>query len=156
MKNILIVLFVITSFLPACLYPSCNQNNQAIKKTTYENKRIALKEREINPVRIAVKGLLKFYQKFITTQDNHECQFKPGCSSYAMQAFNLYNPIKATLMTSDRLLRCNPLAIDYYPKDQDGFLIDTLIIPATTEHKGCEKNKLTGKACCNEKTKELR
>ncbi len=83
-------------------------------------------EHTANPLSLFAHLFLKLYAKYITTQDNHECQFKPSCSAYSQEAFSLYDPVQATLMTSDRLLRCNPTAHLHYPKDREGYLIDQM------------------------------
>ena len=40
------------------------------------------------------------------------CRFHPTCSEYALECFQRYNPIKATLMSFSRIARCNPLHPD--------------------------------------------
>ena len=81
--------------------------------------------RETNPVKIVASLALRFYRNFITTQDNQECQFNPSCSKYAVIVYKKNNPLRATLKTGDRLLRCNPFAYKYYPADSTGHLVDT-------------------------------
>lgn len=80
--------------------------------------------RETNPVKIVASLALRFYRNFITTQDNQECQFNPSCSKYAVLVYRRDNPLKATLETGDRLLRCNPFAYKYYPADSTGHLVN--------------------------------
>ena len=36
------------------------------------------------------------------------CRFYPSCSTYAVQALNCYNPLKATGLILRRLGRCRP------------------------------------------------
>jgi len=36
------------------------------------------------------------------------CRFYPSCSEYAIQAINKYGIIKGGLMSSWRIIRCNP------------------------------------------------
>lgn len=81
--------------------------------------------RWLNGFSITANGLLQLYQKHITTQDAQMCQFHPGCSDFSRIAFGRHNPFLAIVMTSDRLQRCNPFARKHYPKDSEGFLIDT-------------------------------
>lgn len=85
---------------------------------------IIKKENTTNPVSLLAHLFLNLYQKFVTTQDNQSCQFRPSCSSYSKKAFSSHDPLQATLMTSDRLLRCNPAAHLHYPKNDSGYLID--------------------------------
>ncbi|MCD6098119.1 membrane protein insertion efficiency factor YidD [bacterium] len=70
------------------------------------------------------EAAILFYQHFITTQDAQECQFRPSCSEFALASFRLTDPVQAYLMTTDRLIRCNPTARKYYDKDKENFLVD--------------------------------
>ena len=47
-------------------------------------------------------GLLKIFYP------NGYCRFNPSCSEYGAQAITKYGIIKGGLMTSWRILRCNP------------------------------------------------
>jgi putative membrane protein insertion efficiency factor len=38
------------------------------------------------------------------------CKYYPSCSEYSRQAFKLYNPIKALLLSTYRIIRCNPFS----------------------------------------------
>lgn len=67
---------------------------------------------------------ITLYKDFISGQDAQHCQFKLSCSSFAMYAFEHKNPLLAMMMTSDRLLRCNPFAQHNYPMDLSGKLLD--------------------------------
>ncbi len=84
------------------------------------------KQRWYNGASVAARWMLATYGKYITTQDAQRCQFNPSCSRFATIAFETRNPVAALLMTSDRLQRCNPFAHLYYPRDEEGFLRDTL------------------------------
>ena len=73
--------------------------------------------------------LIRFYQRFISTQDLDVCNFVPSCSNFALQALIRYGLIKGALLASDRLLRCHGLTYRYWPEyyDRDektGKLID--------------------------------
>lgn len=70
--------------------------------------------RETNPVKIVFGTTIKFYQKFISPSQGDVCNFYPSCSHYAAQSINKYGIFWGTLMTSDRLMRCNPNAVNYY------------------------------------------
>ncbi|MGB9561450.1 MAG: membrane protein insertion efficiency factor YidD [bacterium] len=78
---------------------------------------------ETNPFKFLFKGFLYIYQRFITTQDNQECQFNPSCSAFAVKALEISGPIQALLMTADRVQRCNPFAHYYYRKTPDGLYL---------------------------------
>lgn len=59
---------------------------------------------------------IKIYQKTISFDHgvlkifypNGFCRFHPTCSEYGVQAITKYGIIKGGLMTSWRVLRCNP------------------------------------------------
>jgi len=78
----------------------------------------------LNSLSLTGDLLLSLYQGYITGQDAQQCQFGMGCSKFARIAFRMRNPLTAILMTSDRLLRCNPFARTYYPADSLGYLCD--------------------------------
>jgi hypothetical protein len=63
-----------------------------------------------------IVGLIKFYQKTISFDHGYLkifyphgfCRFTPSCSQYGVEAFTKYGVIRGGLMTSWRILRCNP------------------------------------------------
>ena len=60
--------------------------------------------------------IIKLYQKLISPILPHSCRYYPTCSSYAILAIEKHGPIKGTLKSLWRILRCNPLSkggIDY-------------------------------------------
>lgn len=67
------------------------------------------------PSRLAVL-VIKIYQKTISLDHgvlkifypHGFCRFNPSCSEYGVQAITKYGIIKGGLMTSWRVLRCNP------------------------------------------------
>lgn len=67
------------------------------------------------PRRILV-GFIKIYQKTISFDHgilkifypHGFCRFYPSCSEYGVQAITKYGIIKGGVMTSWRVLRCNP------------------------------------------------
>lgn len=83
-----------------------------------------------NPAKMLAKLLINVYQAVFSDLDNQICQFDPSCSEFSKEAFEKYDPVQATLMTSDRLQRCNPFAYQYYPKNTNNYLIDK-----TEDHK---------------------
>ena len=78
----------------------------------------------LNGVSLTAEALLGAYQGVVTGQDAQSCQFETGCSKFSRIAFRTRNPFVATLMTSDRLIRCNPFAKKYYCDDSTGHLSD--------------------------------
>ncbi|MBI4822925.1 MAG: membrane protein insertion efficiency factor YidD [Nitrospirae bacterium] len=58
---------------------------------------------------------MRIYQRFISPARVIPCPMHPSCSNYAYEAFNRYNPLKAFMMTADRLHRCGH-DLDNYEK----------------------------------------
>lgn len=53
--------------------------------------------------------LIDFYQNEISPHKNCKCRYIPSCSQYAKDAFENYNVLYATFLSTKRLLKCNPL-----------------------------------------------
>ena len=53
-------------------------------------------------------SLINKYQKS-TENKAHRCRFYPSCSQYAKECYEKYGFVKASLLTTKRLLKCNPL-----------------------------------------------
>jgi len=64
---------------------------------------------------------IRIYQKAISTQDLPSCAFHPSCSRFAFAAINEFGIVKGVLLAGDRLMRCNPFAVAYYPFDGEKF-----------------------------------
>uniref|UniRef100_A0A7V3RGI2 Membrane protein insertion efficiency factor YidD n=1 Tax=candidate division WOR-3 bacterium TaxID=2052148 RepID=A0A7V3RGI2_UNCW3 len=69
---------------------------------------------ETNPVKIVFKTAIRLYQKAISPAQGDVCNFSPSCSQFAAEAIGKYGIFWGTLMSADRLMRCNPDAINYY------------------------------------------
>jgi|GEM_PF-2119007 len=68
-----------------------------------------LAARPANPLSVGADLALHVYQKLISPlQGGHICNFSPTCSAFSRQSYRLYGPLWGTLMTFDRLERCNP------------------------------------------------
>ena len=129
MKKLLIVFFALVPLLatelPSPNPDSLHQHFHQLDSTSYKAIKI-IPVKETDPLKMLGKGLFWIYSRFITTQDNHECQFEPSCSKYAKDAMSKRHIVEAILLTSDRVVRCNPTAFRHYESDSLGFLIDTL------------------------------
>lgn len=53
-------------------------------------------------------GLIRFYQRHISSHTPASCRFRPTCSAYAYEAINKYGVLKGGWLAFKRLLRCNP------------------------------------------------
>ena len=61
---------------------------------------------------------VRFYQRFVSPALPASCRYYPTCSAYAVTAVEVHGPVKGTLLSVWRLLRCNPLApggVDHVP-----------------------------------------
>lgn len=54
-------------------------------------------------------AVIKFYRKFISPMTPPSCRFHPTCSSYGLEAFERHGFIKGVILTTIRILKCQPL-----------------------------------------------
>ena len=52
--------------------------------------------------------LIRFYQKYISSNTKAHCKYYPTCSNYAIEAISTYGFFKGWGLTIRRILRCNP------------------------------------------------
>ncbi|MFN2365762.1 MAG: membrane protein insertion efficiency factor YidD [Desulfurivibrionaceae bacterium] len=52
--------------------------------------------------------LIRFYQLAISPLIPPSCRFIPTCSQYAIEAVELYGPIRGSGLAIRRILRCHP------------------------------------------------
>ena len=63
---------------------------------------------ETSSVNIALLGMVSFFRNTISRADGPDrCGFRPSCSAYGYRAIKEHGPVIGTLMTGDRLIRCN-------------------------------------------------
>lgn len=72
---------------------------------------------EISELKLAATGLIRLYQKFISSQDGPTCQFTPSCSHFGMACIQEYGMFRGILLTADRLIRCNGQQSHFYQLD---------------------------------------
>lgn len=58
--------------------------------------------------KLALK-LINWYQTKVSPNQRPWCRHKPTCSNYAKEAYTKFNFIKASFLTTKRVLTCNPL-----------------------------------------------
>jgi putative membrane protein insertion efficiency factor len=58
--------------------------------------------------RLALIGLVRFYQLAISPHLPSSCRFRPTCSQYAVLALRKYGAVRGTILAVWRILRCNP------------------------------------------------
>ena len=78
---------------------------------------IRFNPRETSELKLAATGLVRLYQKFISSQDAPACNFQPTCSRFGMACIQEYGVVRGIFLTADRLLRCNGSQPQYYHKD---------------------------------------
>ncbi len=72
---------------------------------------------ETSELKLAATGLIRLYQKFISSQDGPSCNFTPTCSRFGMACIQEFGMLRGLLLTTDRLIRCNGLESTHYHKD---------------------------------------
>lgn len=61
---------------------------------------------------------IRGYQKFLSPLTPPRCRYAPTCSQYAVDALRVHGPIKGSILSTWRLLRCNPWShggVDHVP-----------------------------------------
>ena len=79
---------------------------------------IRFNPQETSELKLAATGLIRLYQKFISSQDGPTCSFQPTCSRFGMGCIQEYGMVRGLLLTADRLLRCNGSQLGHYHKDE--------------------------------------
>lgn len=72
---------------------------------------------ETSELKLAATGLIRLYQKFISSQDGPSCQFLPSCSRFGMACIQEYGFVRGVLLAADRLIRCNGSQSSHYHRD---------------------------------------
>ena len=66
--------------------------------------------------------LIRLYKKFISPLKPPCCRFTPTCSAYAIEAFQKRGFFVGLILTTWRILRCNPFCkAGYDPVPEKGF-----------------------------------
>ena len=58
--------------------------------------------------RVALIGLVRGYQRFLSPLKPPTCRFDPTCSSYAITALRRFGSLRGSWLTVRRLVRCQP------------------------------------------------
>lgn len=72
---------------------------------------------EPSELKLVATGLIRLYQKFVSSQDGPSCNFQPTCSRFCMACIQEYGVVRGILLAADRLLRCNGSQAQHYHKD---------------------------------------
>ena len=79
---------------------------------------IRFNPQETSELKFAATGLIRLYQKFISSQDGPTCNFRPTCSRFGMACIQEYGIMRGLFLTADRLLRCNGSQSRYHHRDE--------------------------------------
>ena len=125
-QTILIVLLCIFSLYAIILVQSTSADEASdlefIRKvnpitTPKLQETVHFNPQQISELKLAATGLIRLYQRFISSQDGPACNFVPSCSRFGMACIQEYGMVRGLLLTADRLLRCNGLQSWHYHKD---------------------------------------
>jgi len=64
-----------------------------------------------NPIAVSLKGLMFVYQHIISQQLSASCPYEITCSNFSKTAIREFGMLKGVLMSADRLMRCNRIAL---------------------------------------------
>jgi putative membrane protein insertion efficiency factor len=67
-----------------------------------------------NPARALLVSGIRGYQALVSPALPRSCKYHPSCSQYAIDALVEYGVMRGLVLTSWRLLRCNPLSYGGY------------------------------------------
>ena len=63
---------------------------------------------------------IDFYQKYISDLRYGNCHFEPSCSHFAQEAIDTFGIVKGSVLSADRLVRCNSNTGGYYERNANG------------------------------------
>lgn len=115
----MLFLFILISFS----YDINAQNNDDFKIISNilenENRKILSENKSQNKINVSgyLPILFSFYKNYVSSQDFNSCVYHPSCSAYAVEAIQKKGFIHGTIMTFDRLTRCNPTSFKQYEVD---------------------------------------
>lgn len=99
-------------------FAEVHRNSGDSRSASHQGRRFAAPGASILMKRIAI-ALVRFYQKNISPLSPPRCRFYPTCSAYAITAFERFGFVGGFLLSSWRILRCNPLfrgGTDFVPE----------------------------------------
>lgn len=65
----------------------------------------------MNVIKEILIKMIYFYKKYLSPLKRYGCcKYYPTCSSYAIEAIEIYGPFKGILLAAWRILRCNPFS----------------------------------------------
>ncbi len=52
--------------------------------------------------------LIRLYRVTLSPLIGNQCRYEPTCSRYGLEAYRLHGPVRGSLLTLRRILRCHP------------------------------------------------
>jgi len=118
------LIFVLTSHNLCIAQEQPQWNASTSNHPTFENSDVD--EKSVTPTysfhQLLTTTAIKTYQLLISPSKGSSCPMYQHCSLYSYQSFSRFHPIKAFLMTADRLHRCGHDLDNYTPIEVDGFV----------------------------------
>ena len=62
----------------------------------------------LQPTAWILRGTIRLYQMTLSPALPTSCRFTPTCSQYGLEAIRKYGTLKGGVLTTWRILRCNP------------------------------------------------
>ena len=82
-----------------------------------------------NPVSLALTGALLGYQRLMSQQLARSCPYEITCSNFSKQVIEQYGIVKGTMLSADRIMRCNRIGLLDVPQmdvnPANGTIIDS-------------------------------
>lgn len=67
--------------------------------------------------------LIKGYQRLISPLFPRRCKYEPTCSAYAVEAISRFGIVRGTVLSTWRLIRCNPFSHGGFDPVRDEFTL---------------------------------
>ena len=59
-----------------------------------------------------LRGLVRLYQRTISSRTTSNCRYLPTCSAYAVEAIEVHGAARGGWLATKRIVSCNPWASD--------------------------------------------
>lgn len=89
---------------------SLSAKTAAPNKRSYIYKNDSSLLKKINPLNALFGGALYAYQNVLSKHISADCLYSPSCSEFSKEAVHAFGLLKGSLLTFDRLNRCNRIA----------------------------------------------
>lgn len=112
-------LFILMFFSLINLFAQSKEDILLLKEHNFENKNFDKREvvygfghnNSKSPIYHVFSASMFVYQKCLSAVVSRSCAFTPSCSAYSKALIKEYGLFKGIICTTDRLMRCNRIAI---------------------------------------------